>query len=126
MSKVLIYGILNEDREIVFISDFQYVEWNSDGWIEDDADWKFIKLNDSNLMDEVDGIHWGRNVVILERLNVNDEDIIKQSVNNWIDIIDPKYVLEYISPADLMTFRMIKEREWEEEDKMLLQKDDNR
>lgn len=120
MDTVLIYGILNEDREIVFISDFQYVEWNPDGWIEDDADWKFIKLNDSDLMDEVDGIHWGRNVVILERLNVSNEEIIKQSVNNWIDIIDPKYVLEYISPADLMTFRMMKEREWEEEDKMLL------
>jgi len=126
MDTVLIYGILNEDREIVFISDFQYVEWNPDGWIEDDADWKFIKLNDSDLMDEVDGIHWGRNVVILERLNIDDENIIKQSVNNWIDIINPKYILEYISPADLMTFRMMKEREWEEEDKMLLQEDDGR
>lgn len=126
MDTVLIYGILNEDREIVFISDFQYVEWNPDGWIEDDADWKFIKLNDSDLMDEVDGIHWGRNVVILERLNIDDENIIKQSVNNWIDIINPKYVLEYISPADLMTFRTMKEREWEEEDKMLLQEDDGR
>ena len=120
MDSVLIYGILNEDREIVFISDYQYVEWNPDGWIEDDADWKFIKLNNSALMDEVDGIHWGRNVVILERINNKNEDVIKEKLNKWINVINPKYILDYISPADLMTFRMIKEKEWKEEDKMLL------
>ena len=116
MDKTKIYGLLNEDREIVFISDLQPVDWDPDYWIDEDADWKIIKLNNIELMDEVDGIHWGRNVVILESIDTNEEKI-KETLNKWIEVIKPKYILDYIGPADLMDFKMKKEREWDEEDK---------
>ena len=116
MNKTKIYGLLNEDREIVFISDLQPVDWDPDYWIDEDADWKIIKLDDIKLMDEVDGIHWGRNIVILESIDT-DEEKIKETLNKWIEVIKPKYILDYISPADLMDFKMKKEREWEEEDR---------
>ena len=116
MNKTKIYGLLNEDREIVFISDLQPVDWDPDYWIDEDADWKIIKLNNYELIDEVDGIHWGKNVVMLESIDT-DEEKIKETLNKWIEIIKPKYILDYISPADLMDFRMKKEREWDEEDK---------
>ena len=38
MNKTKIYGLLNEDREIVFISDLQPVDWDPDYWIDEDAD----------------------------------------------------------------------------------------
>lgn len=117
MNKTEIYGLLNEDREIVFISDLQPIDWDSDYWIDEDADWKIIKLNNTELMDEVDGIHWGKNVVILEYVDT-DKEKIKEALNKWIDIIKPKYVLDYISPADLMDFKIRKEKEWDEEDRL--------
>ena len=115
MKKTIIYGLLNEDREIVFISDLQPVDWNPDYWIDEDADWKIIKLDNKELMDEVDE----KNIVILEYADT-DEEKIKEALNKWIDIIKPKYVLDYISPADLMDFKIRKEKEWDEEDKQWL------
>lgn len=121
MDKIQIYGILNEDREIVFISDCQSVDWDPDYCIEDDVDWKMIKLNNKELMNEIDGIYWDENIVILEKMDINDKEKIKETLGKWIKIIKPKYVLNYISPADLMTFRMKQEREWEEEDRKWLE-----
>ena len=66
-------------------------------------------------MDEVDE----KNIVILEYADT-DEEKIKEALNKWIDIIKPKYVLDYISPADLMDFKIRKEKEWDEEDKQWL------
>lgn len=103
---------MNEDREIVFISDCQSIDWDPDYWIEEDADWKIIKINNN----EIDGIHWNKNVVILEKINTNNEEEIKKVLNKWIDIIKPKYVLDYISPIELMDFKKRKEIEWEEEE----------
>lgn len=123
MDNIEIYGIMNEDREIVFISDCQSIDWDPDYWIEEDADWKIVKINNSEMMDEIDGIHWNRNVVILEKINTNDEEEIKKALNKWIDIIKPKYVLDYISPIELMNFKKRKEIEWEEEDRKLCQID---
>ena len=119
MNKTKIYGLLNEDREIVFISDLQFVDWDPDYWIDEDADWKMIKLNNYELIDEIEGVDWDKNVVILEEIDV-DEEKIKETLNKWIEIIKPKYILDYISPADLMDFRMRKEREWDEEDRKLM------
>lgn len=116
MNKTKIYGLLNEDREIIFISDLQSVDWDPDYWIDEDADWKMIKLNNYELIDEVESIDWDRNIVILESIDT-DEERIKETLNKWIEIIKPKYILDYISPADLMDFKMKKEREWDEEDK---------
>lgn len=110
---------MNEDREIVFISDCQFIDWDSDYWIEEDVDWKIVKVNNSEMMDEIDGIHWSRNVVILEKINTDDEEEIKKVLNKWIDIIKPKYVLDYISPIELMNFKKRKEIKWEEEDRKL-------
>ena len=119
MNKTKIYRLLNEDRKIVFISDLQSVDWNPDYWIDEDADWKMIKLNNYELIDEIEGVDWDRNIVILEEIDSN-EDKIKEILNKWIEIIKPKYILDYISPADLMDFRMKKEREWDEEDRKLM------
>ena len=119
MDKTKIYGLLNEDREIVFISDLQPVDWDPDYWIDEDADWKMIKLNSYELIDEIESIDWDRNVVILEEIDT-DEEKIKETLNKWIEIIKPKYILDYISPADLMDFRMKKEKEWNEEDNKLI------
>ena len=116
MNKTKIYGLLNEDREIVFISDLQPVDWDPDHWIDEDADWKMIKLNNYELIDEVENIDWDKNVVILENKDT-DEEKIKEILDKWIGIIKPKYKLDYISPVDLMDFRMKKEREWDEEDR---------
>ena len=69
-----------------------------------------IKLNNYELIDEVESIDWDRNVVILESIDT-DEEKIKEILNKWIKVIKPKYTLDYISPADLMDFRMKKERE---------------
>ena len=115
MKKTIIYGLLNEDREIVFISDLQSIDWDPDYWIDEDADWKIIKLNNKELINEVDEIDWEKNIVVLEYVDTNEEKI-KEALNKWIDIIKPKYVLDYISPADLMDFRMRTEKEWDEED----------
>lgn len=120
MDKTKIYGLLNEDREIVFISDCQSVDWDPDYFIEEDADWKLIKLGNNIYNDDIDEIYWERNVVILEILNTSNEEEIKQALNKWIDMIKPKYILDYINPADLMTFRIEKEKEWEEEDRKWL------
>lgn len=119
MNKTKIYGLLNEDREIVFISDLQPVDWDPDYWIDEDADWKMIKLNNYELIDEVESIDWDKNVVILEEIDI-DEEKIKETLNKWIEVIKPKYILDYISPADLMDFKMKKEREWNEEDNKLI------
>lgn len=116
MKKTIIYGLLNEDREIVFISDLQPIDWHPDYWIEEDADWKIIKLNNKELIDEVDE----RNIVILEYIDTIDEEEIKKVLNKWIEIIKPKYILDYISPIDLMDFRIRIEKEWDEEDKKLI------
>ena len=121
MDKTQIYGLLNEDREIIFISDCQSVDWDPDYFIEEDANWKLIKLGNNIYNDDIDEIYWERNIVILETLNTNDEEEIKQALNKWIDMIKPKYILDYINPADLMTFRIEKEREWEEEDRKWLE-----
>ena len=115
MNKTKIYGLLNEDREIVFISDLQPVDWDPDYWIDEDAVWKMIKLDNIKLVKEIDDINW-ENIVILEYIDT-DEEKIKEILNKWIEVIKPKYVLDYISPVDLMDFRMKKEREWDEEDK---------
>ena len=56
---------------------------------------------------------------MLENIDT-DEEKIKETLNKWIEIIKPKYILDYISPADLMDFRMKKEREWDEEDRKLM------
>lgn len=66
-------------------------------------DWKIIKLNNKELIDEVDG----RNIVILEYIDTIDEE----ALNKWIEIIKPKYILDYISPIDLMDFRVRIEKE---------------
>lgn len=116
MKKTIIYGLLNEDREIVFVSDLQSIDWHPDYWIEEDVDWKIIKLNNKELIDEVDG----RNIVILEYIDTIDEEEIKKTLNKWIEIIKPKYILDYISPVDLMDFRVRIEKEWDEEDKQWL------
>lgn len=116
MKRTIIYGLLNEDREIVFISDLQPVDWNPDYWIEEDVDWKIIKLNNKELIDETDE----RNIVILEYIDTIDEEEIKKVLNKWIEIIKPKYILDYISSADLMDFRIRTEKEWDEEDKQWL------
>lgn len=44
MDKTKIYGVLNEDREIVFISDLQPIDW-----VEDDIKWKIEKLNNKKM-----------------------------------------------------------------------------
>lgn len=119
MNKTKIYGLLNEDREIVFISDLQPVDWDPDYWIDEDADWKMIKLNNYELIDEIESIDWDRNVVILEEIDT-DEEKIKEILNKWIEVIKPKYILDYISPVDLTDFRMKKEKEWDEEDNKLI------
>lgn len=119
MNKTKIYGLLNEDREIVFISDLQFVDWDPDYWIDEDANWKIIKLNNYELIDEIESIDWDKNIVILESIDTNEEKI-KETLNKWIEVIKPKYILDYISPADLMDFRMKKEKEWDEEDNKLI------
>lgn len=120
MNNIEIYGIINEDREIVFISDYQPVDWDPDYWIEEDADWKIIKTDNSELMNEIDGIHWDSNIVILERIDT-DEEGTKEALSKWIDIIKPKYILDYINSSELMDFRIRKEKEWEEEDKKFME-----
>lgn len=110
MNKTQIYGLLNEDREIVFISDCQSLDWNPDYWIEEDAEWKIIKLDNKELMDEVERIDWDTNVIILENID-EDEEGIKWALNKWIDVIKPKYILDYINPYDLIDFRIRKEKE---------------
>ena len=84
------------------------------------TDWKIIKTDNSELMNETDGIHWDSNIVILERIDT-DEEGIKKVLNKWIDIIKPKYVLDYINSSELMDFRIRKEKEWEEEDKKFME-----
>lgn len=115
MINTKIYGLLNEDREIVFISDCQPVDWNPDYWIDEDADWKMIKLNNEEMINEIGGIHWDNNVIILDTIEDKDEEKIKEILKRWISIIKPKYILDYISPEDLETFKIQKEKEWEEE-----------
>ena len=118
MRKATIYGLLNEDREIVFISDWQEVDWFGDYDIAEDADWKMIYLNDNGLIDEIGGVEW-ENVVVLERIKGEEEEI-KEMLGEWVNVIRPKYRLDYISPEELMTFRINKERDWEEDDQKLL------
>ena len=119
MDKTKIYGLLNEDRKIIFVSDWQPVDWDPDYWIDEDIDWKIIILDDDRIFNDVDEVNWDKNIVILEEIDT-DEEKIKEALEKWIKIIKPKYVLNYISPADLMTFKMKKEREWEEEDRKWL------
>lgn len=109
MDKAIIYGVLNEDRRIVFITDLQSTDWDPDYWFEDDAEWKRIKLNNYNFFNEVDNIEYDKNIVILEQVE-KDENVIEDRVTEWIDMIKPKYILDYISPADLMDFRIRQER----------------
>ena len=61
-----------------------------------------------------------RNIVILEYIDTIDEEEIKKVLNKWIKIVKPKYILDYISPIDLMDFRVRIEKEWDEEDKKLI------
>ena len=118
MNDVIIYGIINEDREIVFISDYQAIDWDVDYWIEDDATWKIIKLDNKKLMDEVEEVDWERNIVILESVKIEEEKT-KEVLDKWISVIKPKYVLDYVSPTEMADFIIRKEMEWEEEDRRL-------
>lgn len=111
MDKTKIYGVLNEDREIVFISDLQPMDWDPDYWVEDDIKWKIEKLNNKKMKYEIGYINWEKNIVILEYLDTNEEEI-KKALDKWIGIVKPKYILDYISPIDLMDFRMKQCRDW--------------
>ena len=55
----------------------------------------------------------------MERIK-GEEKEIKGKLRKWVNIIKPKYRLDYISPEELMTFRINKERDWEEDDQKLL------
>ena len=118
MNDVIIYGIINEDREIAFISDYQAVDWDVDYWIEDDANWKITKADNEKLTDKIEEIDWEKNIIILESLKIEEEKI-KEVLDKWINVIKPKYVLDYVSPNEMADFIIRKEMEWEEEDRRL-------
>lgn len=118
MNDVIIYGIINEDREIAFISDYQAIDWDVDYWIEDDANWKITKADNEKLMDKIEEIDWEKNIVILESVKIEEEKT-KEVLNKWISVIKPKYVLDYVSPTEMADFIIRKEMEWEEEDRRL-------
>ena len=132
MDKIQIYGILNEDREIVWISDYCLTEFDDMNMLED-AVWKCMMEDNKEMNDLLasGNVQLDTDFVILQTIDKEElEEDIGNIVLRWINFICPKYnqckmsvdkdgsmLCGYIMHRweDVMDYKYRQEREWEEE-----------
>lgn len=109
-----IYGILNEDRRIFWISDLWYGDAYGEVSALEDAIWKNLMIGDEETLKLLENADGNVDVVILESVKRDEWNVEK--LMRWIDIFDLKnYVI--CSPEKLMDFKMEQEKAWDEEDR---------
>ena len=123
MDNIVIYGALNEDREIIWINIYQMSE-STDMDIGEDGMWRAEIDGNKELSGLLVDMEWDRNIIVLESINSNEvsEEELYNRVLKWINIFHPKYntnELRLYSPEEIVSFLMMKEKEWEEEDRRL-------
>lgn len=68
-------------------------------------------------------MEWDKDIVVLERVNESKIDKeLYDKVLKWINIFHPKYntnELRLYTPEEIMGYIMMKEKEWDEEDRRL-------
>jgi len=122
MDNIEIYGAMNEDREIIWINIYQMSELLDVG-IGEDGMWRADMDGNKELGGLLVDMEWDKDIVVLERVNGSKIDKeLYDKVLKWINIFHPKYntnELRLYTPEEIMSYIMMKEKEWEEEDRRL-------
>ncbi len=122
MDNIEIYGAMNEDREIIWINIYQISELLDMG-VGEDGMWRADMDGNKELGGLLINMEWDKDIVVLERVNGSKIDKeLYDKVLKWINIFHPKYninELRLYTPEEIMEYIMMKEREWEEEDRRL-------
>ena len=113
MDKIIIYGLLNEDRRVFWVSDYWIGEYGDMDYSED-AYWKCLMNKDDEMIKNLEYIDIEKDVVIFEEMDRMDWSAEK--VLKWVDIFKIENYIAY-RPEEVIDFKMKQEREWEEEDK---------
>jgi hypothetical protein len=114
---------MNEDREIIWINIYQMSEL-LDMDIGEDGMWRASIDGNKELSNLLVNMEWEKDIVVLERVNreeITDKELYDK-VQRWIDIFHPKYNIDELrlyTPEEIMGYIMMKEKEWEEEDRRL-------
>lgn len=123
MDSIEIYGAMNEDREIIWINIYQNNEL-LDMSVGEDGMWRADMDGDKELGGLLIDMEWDKDIVILERVNkseITDQELYNK-VMKWINIFHPKYntsELRLYTPEEIIEYIMMKEKEWDEEDRRL-------
>lgn len=122
MDDIEIYGAMNEDREIIWINIYQISELLDMG-VGEDGMWRASIDGNKELSNLLADMEWDKDIVVLERVNGSEIDKeLYDKVLKWINIFRPKYntdELRLYTPEEIMGYIMMKEKEWEEEDRRL-------
>ena len=122
MDNIEIYGAMNEDREIIWINIYQMSEL-LDMSVGEDGMWRADMDGNKELSNLLIDMEWDKDIVVLERVNVSKIDKeLYDKVLKWINIFHPKYntnELRLYTPEEIMGYIMMKEKEWDEEDRRL-------
>ena len=123
MDNIEIYGVMNEDREIIWINIYQFSELLDMG-VGEDGMWRASIDGNKELSNLLIDMEWEKDIVVLERVNreeITDKELYNK-VQKWINIFHPKYNIDELrlyTPEEIMSYIMMKEKEWEEEDRRL-------
>lgn len=123
MNNIEIYGVLNEDREIIWINIYEINEL-CDMSVGEDGMWRAEIDGNRELSGLLIDMEWDKDIIVLERINkkdITDEELYNK-VLKWINIFHPKYnvnELKLYTPEEIMSYIITKEKEWEEEDRRL-------
>lgn len=122
MDNIEIYGAMNEDREIIWINIYQMSELFDMG-VGEDGMWRVDMDGNKELSNLLIDMEWDKDIVVLERVNESKIDKeLYDKVLKWINIFHPKYntnELRLYTPEEIMGYIMMKEKEWDEEDRRL-------
>ena len=118
MDHIIIYGLLDQSREIFWISDY----WFEEGLTAlDDAFWKWMMARNNDCIKKMEWLSEEKDLVVLEEVPRE-----KWSINRlmkWIDIFKV-YNYTLYSHEEVMNFKNRQEKEWEWENRMMFGKEE--
>lgn len=115
MNNVVIYGLLNEDRKIFWVSDF-WIDEDDEMTALDDAFWKWMMAKDSEHLKWMEDLDEEKDIVILEVISKDKWSIDK--LMKWIDVFKVHNYIIY-SHEEVISFKYKQEREWDLEDRLI-------
>ena len=113
MDRVVIYGLLDEDRRVFWVSDY-WIDEDNEMSILDDAFWKWTMARNNEYLKWMEDLDEVKDIIILEEVSRDEWSI--ERLMKWIDMFKVYNYTTY-NHEEVIDFKFRQEREWEEEDR---------